>query len=136
MKEKLKEGLLKSARVKEQMAEECAETLAAVIEHVGGALKSGRKVLLCGNGGSAADCQHIATEIVVRFTKERKAQPAIALTTDTSLLTAAGNDFGFERVFERQVEALLRPGDVLLAISTSGKSANVVRAARRQIIES
>lgn len=96
------------------------------------ALKSGKKILLCGNGGSAADCQHFATELVVRLRKGRlrKARPAIALTTDSSILTAAGNDLGFEKLFSRQVEALGTAGDVLVAISTSGTSANVVRAAR------
>lgn len=97
-----------------------------------GALQSGKKILLCGNGGSAADCQHFAAELVVQLRKEkkRKAQPALALSTDSSILTAAGNDLGFEKIFARQVEALGRPGDVLVAISTSGKSANVVAAAR------
>lgn len=96
------------------------------------ALKSGKKVLLCGNGGSAADCQHFATELVVRLRKgrPRKARPAIALTTDSSILTAAGNDLGFEKIFSRQVEALGAAGDVLVTISTSGNSANVVEAAR------
>jgi D-sedoheptulose 7-phosphate isomerase len=92
------------------------------------AVRGGAKVLICGNGGSAADSQHIATELGVRFLRERKPIPAIALTVDSSVLTAAANDLGFERVFARQVEALGRPGDVLLAISTSGTSANVVRA--------
>lgn len=131
MKDKIKEGLLKSARLKEQIAEECAGQLADILERLREVLKSGGKVLLCGNGGSAADCQHIATEIVVRFQEQRRAMPAIALTTDTSILTAAGNDLGFERIFERQVEALMKPGDVLFAISTSGDSVNVVRAAKR-----
>ncbi len=96
------------------------------------ALKSGKKILLCGNGGSAADCQHFATELVVRLRKggARKARPAIALTTDNSILTAAGNDLGFEKIFSRQVEALGAAGDVLVAISTSGSSVNVVDAAR------
>lgn len=97
-----------------------------------GALKSGKKILLCGNGGSAADCQHFAAELVVQLLKgkKRKAQPAMALSTDSSILTAAGNDLGFEKIFARQVEALGQRGDVLVAISTSGKSANVVEAAR------
>ena len=96
------------------------------------AIKSGKKILLCGNGGSAADCQHFATELVVRLRKGklRKARPAIALTTDSSVLTAAGNDLGFEKLFSRQVEAMGARGDVLVAISTSGTSANVVEAAR------
>jgi len=85
--------------------------------------------LLCGNGGSAADAQHIAAELVGRYEDERPAFPAIALTTDTSALTAVSNDFGYEHVFARQVQALARPGDVLIAISTSGKSPNIIKAA-------
>ena len=91
-------------------------------------LKSGGKVLLCGNGGSAGDAQHIATEIVCRYETERKAYPAIALTTDTSLLTAISNDFSFEDVFSRQIEGLANAGDLLIAISTSGNSPNVIKA--------
>jgi D-sedoheptulose 7-phosphate isomerase len=87
------------------------------------------KLLFCGNGGSAADAQHMATEYVVRYTRNRAAYPAIALTTDTSLLTAAGNDFGFDSVFARQVEALAGPDDLLIIHSTSGESPNVLRAA-------
>ena len=93
-----------------------------------GALSSGRKVLFAGNGGSAADCQHLAGELVIRFRKNRAALPAIALTVDTSVLTACLNDFGSEPVFARQVEALGREGDVLWAFSTSGKSPNVLAA--------
>ncbi|NLE65065.1 MAG: D-sedoheptulose 7-phosphate isomerase [Elusimicrobia bacterium] len=92
------------------------------------ALKNGGKVLLCGNGGSAADAQHIAAEFVGRFQKERRALPAVALTTDTSILTCLANDYSFETIFSRQVEALGKKGDVLIGISTSGKSPNVVRA--------
>ncbi|WP_255448604.1 D-sedoheptulose 7-phosphate isomerase [Telmatospirillum sp. J64-1] len=92
------------------------------------ALAGGGKILFCGNGGSAADAQHLATELVVRYTRNRKALPSIALTTDTSLLTAAANDFSFDEVFARQVEALCRPGDVVIGISTSGNSPNVLRA--------
>ncbi len=91
------------------------------------AIAAGGKLLIFGNGGSAADAQHFATELVVRFERERKAFPALALSTDTSVLTAAANDFGFERVFARQIEALGRRGDVALGISTSGESANVRR---------
>jgi D-sedoheptulose 7-phosphate isomerase len=91
-------------------------------------LKNGKKILLCGNGGSAADAQHIAAEFVGRFEGERRAFPAIALTTDTSALTAIGNDYGFERIFARQVEALAQPGDLLIGISTSGESPNVAAA--------
>jgi len=93
-------------------------------------IENGGKVLVCGNGGSAADSQHIAAELVGRFLINRQALPAVALTTDTSVLTAVANDFGYETVFSRQVEALGKPGDVLLGISTSGTSDNVVRAAR------
>jgi D-sedoheptulose 7-phosphate isomerase len=93
------------------------------------ALFARNKILLCGNGGSAADAQHIAAELVGRYENTRQAFPAIALTTDTSALTALSNDFGFEEVFARQVQALAREGDVLIAISTSGKSPNVLKAA-------
>lgn len=92
------------------------------------ALQAGRKLLVCGNGGSAADAQHIVAEFVSRLTVDRPALRAIALTTDTSILTAIGNDYGFDHVFERQVEALGQPGDVLLAISTSGNSPNCINA--------
>lgn len=94
------------------------------------ALEKGRKILICGNGGSAADSQHMAAEFVGRFVKERQSLPALALTVDTSLLTAVGNDYGFDCVFSRQVEGLGQEGDVLIAISTSGNSANVVRAVK------
>jgi D-sedoheptulose 7-phosphate isomerase len=92
------------------------------------ALKSGGKILLCGNGGSAADAQHIAAELVGCYEKQRRSWPAIALTTDTSALTAVSNDLGYEEVFARQILGLAQPGDVLVAISTSGKSKNVLRA--------
>ena len=91
-------------------------------------LLRGNKILICGNGGSAADAQHIAAEFVGRFESERKALPAIALTTDTSALTALANDYDFERIFSRQVEALARKNDLLIAISTSGNSPNVISA--------
>ena len=92
------------------------------------AMSEGHRVLSCGNGGSAADAQHFAAELIGRFEKEREALPAIALSTDTSALTAIGNDYGFDRVFSRQVEGLGQQGDILLAISTSGHSPNVVQA--------
>jgi len=101
----------------------------AIAEAMAKTALSGGRILVCGNGGSAADSQHIAGELVGRFKKERRAIAAVALTTDTSILTCLGNDYGFDRVFERQVEALGRPGDLLLAISTSGSSANVLKAA-------
>ncbi|MFO7839808.1 MAG: D-sedoheptulose 7-phosphate isomerase [Desulfosalsimonadaceae bacterium] len=93
-----------------------------------GTVSTGGKILVCGNGGSAADAQHFAAEVVGRFHRERRAMPAVSLATDTSVLTAVGNDYGFDAVFARQVEALGRPGDILLAISTSGNSANVEKA--------
>lgn len=103
---------------------DCAELICKTIY-------TGNKILICGNGGSAADAQHIATEFVGRYETERRAIPAIALTTDTSLLTAVPNDYSFERVFSRQVEALAKKGDLLIAISTSGNSPNVISAAMR-----
>src|SRR5438876_7479937 len=111
-----------------------AQTLPARIVRAGealaGALKSGNKALACGNGGSAADSQHFAAELVGRFERERPGMPAIALTTDTSALTAIANDYDFDRVFSKQVEALGASGDVLLAISTSGNSKNVIEAVK------
>jgi phosphoheptose isomerase len=104
--------------------------LAAIVEAatvIRGAMAAGGKLLIFGNGGSAADAQHFATELVVRFERHRAAFPALALSTDTSVLTAAANDFGFDRVFARQIEALGRSGDVAFGISTSGESANVLR---------
>jgi D-sedoheptulose 7-phosphate isomerase len=105
----------------------CARTIAAAIV---AALSAGNKLLIIGNGGSAADAQHIAAEIVGRYKRERPAYPALALTTDTSALTAIANDYGYERVFERQVEGLGVPGDVLLALSTSGRSPSILAALR------
>lgn len=95
------------------------------------ALTSGKKILLCGNGGSAADAQHIAAELVGCYEKQRRSWPAIALTTDTSALTAVSNDFGYEEVFARQLAGLAQTGDILIAISTSGRSKNVLKAAER-----
>ena len=115
----------------QQLAEACGEDMRQAGELCQDALAGGHKIFLCGNGGSAADCQHLAAELVVRFTRERQGLPAIALTTDTSILTACGNDYGYDRVFSRQVEALGRMGDVLLAFSTSGNSVNVLEAVRR-----
>jgi D-sedoheptulose 7-phosphate isomerase len=102
--------------------------IAAVADVMRDCLKRGNKILFMGNGGSAADSQHIAAEIVGRYKRERRGLPAIALTTDTSILTSVGNDYGFDFIFSRQVEALCVPGDVVFGISTSGNSSNVVRA--------
>ncbi|MEO6527816.1 MAG: SIS domain-containing protein [Gemmatimonadaceae bacterium] len=113
----------------ERVATELGPELARAHQMVHDAVQRGGTLFFCGNGGSAADAQHLATEYVVRFMRNRRAYPAIALTTDTSLLTAAGNDIGFERVFSRQIEALARSGDLLIIHSTSGNSPNVLRAA-------
>lgn len=125
-----RDALIESAQLKEKLAREMSEDIARVAEVVISALRAGGKVLICGNGGSAADAQHIACELVGYFAKERAAWPAIALTTDTSVLTSVGNDLGYEQVFARQVEALAKAGDVVIAISTSGNSPNVLAAAR------
>src|SRR3989441_8330177 len=117
-----------SVRAKEVFLAECAGALERAIELVTEALAGGHKVLLFGNGGSAADAQHIASELVGRLTRERRPLPAIALTTDTSALTAIANDYGYDQVFARQVRALGAAGDVAIALSTSGNSPNVLRA--------
>ena len=111
------------------------DTARKIADVIAGALRGGNKLLIAGNGGSAADAQHIAAEIVGRYKKDRPAYAAIALTTDTSALTAIGNDYGFEQVFARQVEGLGKRGDVLLALTTSGRSPNILaalKAARQQ----
>jgi D-sedoheptulose 7-phosphate isomerase len=120
--------LRESATLKMHVAETQGAIIQAMIECIWESMQQGGKLLICGNGGSAADAQHLATECMVRLEAERPPLPAIALTTDTSLLTAAGNDYGFETIFARQVVGLGRPGDVLMAISTSGNSSNVVCA--------
>jgi D-sedoheptulose 7-phosphate isomerase len=119
-----------SAAVKNETAERCASDISRAASAIAGAIGTGGKILLCGNGGSAADCQHMAAEFVSRLSAdfERPGIAAIALTTDTSFLTAFTNDVDFEGVFARQVDTLGRPGDVLIGISTSGRSRNVIRA--------
>ncbi len=111
----------------ETVSEQC-HVIQAIASSIGSCLKNRGKVLLCGNGGSAADCQHIAAEFVNRFKMERSPLPAVALTTDTSILTAIANDYSFSQVFAKQVQALGKMGDVLLAISTSGSSSNILEA--------
>jgi len=125
---RIRQAVLQSADAKRRFAEEAAGDIARAVELVAECLRAGRKVLLCGNGGSAAEAQHIAGELVGRFKLERPAFHAVALTTDTSILTAIGNDYGFDRIFARQVEGLGAAGDVLLAYSTSGNSPNVLKA--------
>jgi D-sedoheptulose 7-phosphate isomerase len=122
--------LLETSRTAERTAESCGEAILAAAGEIAASVRAGGKLLICGNGGSAGDAQHLATEFVSTLTVDRgrPAIAALALTTDTSLLTAISNDYGFDGVFARQVEALGRAGDVLLGISTSGDSSNVIRA--------
>lgn len=126
----IRSHLLTSAGVKQKTITTCSESLLKAAQIVSASFRQGGKLLLCGNGGSAADCQHTAAEFVNRLSKdfERPGLPAISLTTDTSFMTAIANDYGFDALFSRQVETLGRAGDVLLGISTSGKSPNVVKA--------
>ena len=129
MEDKIIRGIEEGIELKEKlkrMAPRIARAARELIECV----KGGGKILICGNGGSAADSQHIAAELVGRFRRERRAIPALALTVDTSIITALSNDYSFEVIFARQVEALGSPGDVLVMISTSGNSVNVLRAGR------
>jgi len=127
---KIRTHLLNSAKIKEQVSAECIPDIESAISAIVACFKSSNKLLICGNGGSAADAQHLAAEFVIRLSHDikRPALPAIALTTDTSQLTAGGNDIGFEKVFARQVEAYGKPGDILLGISTGGNSKNILRA--------
>jgi D-sedoheptulose 7-phosphate isomerase len=133
MSDLVREKLLEGASVIDAVARDSAlhATLAAAAEVTARALKAGHKLLVAGNGGSAADAQHVAAEFVWRLEADRPALRATALTTDSSILTASANDNGFECVFARQIEALGEPGDIFLAISTSGNSANVLRALER-----
>jgi D-sedoheptulose 7-phosphate isomerase len=118
--------LLESSRTMAGTAERCGESILGAVAEIVRSVRDGGKLLLCGNGGSAADAQHVAAELVGRLERDRAAIAAIALSTDTSILTAVANDYGFERVFARQIEALGRRGDVAVAISTSGASKNVL----------
>jgi D-sedoheptulose 7-phosphate isomerase len=124
--EQIRGQLRESCRVKESFSEELLGRIAQFAERAAAALAEGNKIVLFGNGGSAADAQHIAAELVVRLRANRPGLAALALTTNTSVLTAASNDYGFEAVFARQIESLVAPGDVLVALSTSGSSANIV----------
>lgn len=122
--------LAESATVKRDLAERDAGQIVEFFQRVIGCLRQGGKILFCGNGGSAADAQHLAAELVGRFGKGKPPLAAIALTTDTSVLTCLSNDYSFDDIFAKQVQALGKKGDVLVSISTSGKSENIVRAAR------
>ena len=124
----IKNSLSDHRKVFDDLIEDKISEIEKCYDLIWQALSNEKKVLICGNGGSAADAQHLAAEFVGRYETERRAFPSIALTTDTSALTAIGNDYGFERVFARQVEALAQSGDVLIAITTSGNSPNVLRA--------
>lgn len=117
-----------SAELKIQAASLLARPIEQAVELMFGALSNGNKILACGNGGSAADCQHFSAQLVGRFERERLPLPVIALTTDTSILTAIGNDYSYQEIFSKQVQAFGQSGDVLLALSTSGSSANVIAA--------
>jgi len=127
------ESLKESSEVKLEIEKKCRADVFKAVDIIKDAYINGKKVLLCGNGGSAADCQHIATELMIRLSHDvnRPALPAIALTTDTSNLTAGGNDIGFENVFARSIEGLGNEGDVLIAISTSGNSVNIIKAVEK-----
>ncbi|MDO8550930.1 MAG: SIS domain-containing protein [Ignavibacteria bacterium] len=124
------DSLTESSETKLKILKECSDDILSASELIIDAFRNGNKLLLCGNGGSAADCQHIAAELVIRLSHKikRPALPAISLTTDTSYLTAGGNDIGFENVFARGVEGLGNIGDALIAISTSGNSENIIKA--------
>lgn len=117
-----------SANLKLQAAEVLAGPISAAVDLMFGALSYGHKILVCGNGGSAADSQHFAAELVGRFERERLPMPAMALTTDTSIITAVGNDYSFNEIFSKQVQAFGQAGDILLAFSTSGNSGNIIAA--------
>jgi len=129
MSDGVRSALRDLAEIARRTADALGEDLDRAAAMVRRAVQGGGTLFFCGNGGSAADAQHLAAEYVVRYRRERRAYPAVALTTDSSLLTAAANDLGFEEVFARQVEALARPGDLLIIHSTSGTSPNVLRAA-------
>lgn len=129
MEERIKQAIAESISLKSDLLSESGEKfISQVSDLIVSSINDGGKILICGNGGSAADAQHFAAEFVGRFMKDRKPLPAIALTTDTSILTAIGNDYGFDSVFIRQVDALCTSKDILIGISTSGNSKNVIEA--------
>jgi len=129
----IKKEIRESVQLKNRVAEELSEKIIEVAQALARCIKDGGKILLCGNGGSAADAQHLAGELVVRLSSDytRSALPAITLSSNDYVLTACANDFGFEQVFSRQIEALGKPEDVLLCISTSGNSPNLIKAAEK-----
>jgi D-sedoheptulose 7-phosphate isomerase len=125
--EEIRRQLAESARVKQAFSDALVARMAEFAQRSASAIRRGGKLVFFGNGGSAADAQHLAAELVVRLRTERPGLPALALTTNTSVLTAAGNDYGFERIFSRQMESLVGPHDVVVALSTSGTSPNIVK---------
>src|ERR1700687_3655119 len=125
--EEIRRQLAESARVKQNFSDELVERISQLVEKSAAALRAGEKIVFFGNGGSAADALHLAAELVVRLRTERKGLAALALTTNPSVLTAAGNDYGFEQIYSRQIESMVAPQDVLVALSTSGKSPNIMR---------
>jgi D-sedoheptulose 7-phosphate isomerase len=129
----ISDSLNQSAETKQKILQHCKDDILKAVEILTDTFRNNNKLLLCGNGGSAADCQHIATELVIRLSHHinRPALPAIALTTDSSNLTAGGNDIGFDNIFARSVEGLGNKSDALLAISTSGNSENIIRAVKK-----
>jgi D-sedoheptulose 7-phosphate isomerase len=127
--EEIRRQLEESARVKQSVSRELVDRIAEFAEKSAAALQAGGKIVFFGNGGSAADALHLAAELVVRLSNDRKGLAALALTTNPSVLTAAGNDYGFEQIFSRQIESLVAPQDVLVALSTSGDSPNILRGA-------
>jgi len=125
--EEIRRQLAESARVKQAFSDALVARIAEFAQRSASAIRHGGKLVFFGNGGSAADAQHLAAELIVRLRTERPGLPAIALTTNSSVLTAAGNDYGFERIFSRQIESLVGPHDVAVALSTSGTSPNIVK---------
>jgi len=125
--EEIRRQLAESARVKQSFPDKLVERISQFAEKSAAALRAGGKIVFFGNGGSAADALHLAAELVVRLRTERKGLAALALTTNPSVLTAAGNDYGFERIFSRQIESLVAANDILVALSTSGNSPNILR---------
>ncbi|MFC1593135.1 SIS domain-containing protein [Candidatus Omnitrophota bacterium] len=131
MRSKIQDKILESIRLKEELMRTGIPKIIQLANCAINCLKKGKKIIIFGNGGSAADSQHIAAEFVGRFQKDRKALPAIALTTDTSILTSLANDYGYEVIFAKQIEALGNKGDLAIGISTSGKAKNVLRAIKQ-----
>lgn len=130
MKKAVQDTIKTHKKLIERFESDCVDSVISAARKIIAVIKQGGTIYICGNGGSAADAQHIAGELVGRFRRERKALPAVALTTDTSVITSVGNDYGFEDIFTRQVEALVGPKDLLWAFSTSGTSKNIVNAAK------